>query len=66
MRKHNKQTSITIFDVPFDVQEYVETCMSNTDILENTYFIDSKNIVRRSKQYHGPALGYLLIEQLER
>jgi len=66
MRKHNKQTSITIFDVPFDVQEYVETCMSNTDILENTYFVDPKNVVRRSKQYHGPALGYLLIERLER
>ena len=66
INKHNKQTSITIFNVPFDVQEYAETCVGNTEILENTYFVDDKNVVRRSKQYHGPALGYLLIERLER
>ena len=66
IKKHFKQTSIIVFDLTFDVQKYVETCIGNMEILENTYFVDSKNVVRRSKQYHGPALGYLLIERLER
>ena len=66
IKKYNKKTSIIIFDIPFDVQKYVESCMSNTEKINNIYFIDSNNIVRRSKQYHGPALGYLLIERLER
>lgn len=65
MKKHLKKTSIIIFDIPFDVQEYKESCISKTEKLENNYFVDSTNIVRRSKQYHGPALGYLLIERLE-
>lgn len=66
MKKHKKHFTITIFDEPFDVQEYVETCISNTEKLKNSYFVDDKNIVRRSKQYHGPALGYLTIERLDR
>ena len=65
MKKHIKKASIIIFDIPFDVQKYRESCVSNIEKLENTYFVDSKNIVRRSKQYHGQALGHLLIERLE-
>ena len=66
MKKKNKPLTIVIFDVHFDVQEYIETCISNTEILDNKYFVDYKNVVRRSKQYHGPALGYLLVERLDR
>ncbi len=66
MKKKKKPLTIVIFDVRFDVQEYRETCISNTEILENKYFVDDKNVVRRSKQYHGPALGYLLVERLDR
>ena len=66
IKKHIRKKSILIFDIPFDVQKYKESCISNTEKVENTYFVDSKNIVRRSIQYHGPALGYLFIERLER
>ena len=66
INKNNKQKSITIFEVTFNVQEYIEACTSNTEILENTYFVDLKNVTRRSRQYHGPALGYLTIERLDR
>ena len=65
MKKHIKQTTVIIFEMPFDVQKYVETCISNTKKFKNIYFVDYKNVVRRSKQYHGPALGYLMIERLE-
>ena len=66
MKKHKKQSTITIFEVIFDVQKYFETCIRNTEKLENRYFVDDKNVVRRSNQYHGPALGYLTIERLDR
>ena len=66
MRKHKKPSTITIFEVIFDVQKYFETCIRNTEKLENRYFVDDKNVVRRSNQYHGPALGYLTIERLDR
>ena len=66
MKKHDKQSTIIIFDVPFNVQEYMETCISGAEKLENLYLVDYKNVVRRSKQYHGPALGNLTIERLNR
>ena len=66
LKKHKKQATIKIFDVPFDVQQYVETCISNKEKLKNVHFVDNTNIVRRSVQYHGPALGYLIIERLDR
>ena len=66
MKKNKKQSTITIFDVPFKTQEFVEVCINTTEKLENSYFVDSENIVRRSVQYHGPALGYLTIERLDR
>ncbi|MDA7592270.1 YjbF family lipoprotein [Rhodobacteraceae bacterium] len=66
MKKHNKQSTITIFDVPFETQEFLEVCINGTEKLENIYFVDYKNVVRSSKQYHGAALGYLTIERLDR
>ena len=66
MKKHNKPSTITIFDVTFETQKFLEVCINTAEKLENSYFVDDKNVVRRSKQYHGPALGYLLIERLDR
>lgn len=66
LKKANKRSTITIFDVPFETQEFIETCINNTEKLKNTYFIDQKKIVRKSVQYHGPALGYLTIERVDR
>ena len=66
LKKTNKRSTIIIFDVPFDTQEFIETCTNNTGKLKNSYFIDQKKIVRKSVQYHGPALGYLTIERVDR
>ena len=62
----NKRSTIIIFDVPFETQEFIETCTNNAENLKNSYFIDRKKIVRKSVQYHGPALGYLTIERVDR
>ena len=66
MKTANKISTIIIFDVPFETQEFIETCINNTEKLKNSYFIDPKKIMRRSVQYHGPALGYLTIERVDR
>ena len=65
-KKHKKPLSIKIFDVRFITTEFTETCKNNSEKLRNSYFVDDKNIVRRSVQYHGPVLGYLTIERLDR
>ena len=57
---------VTIFDVPFATQGFAENCKNKIVNLENSYFVDRENIVRRSVQYHGPALGYIIIERLDR
>ena len=56
----------TLFDVPFKTQEFVETCVHQSKTFTNTYFVDRNFTVRKSTQYHGPALGYITIERLER
>lgn len=66
VKKYKNPSTITNFGVIFYVQEYVETCFGDAEKLENIYYVDNENVVRRSKQYHGPELGYLLIERLER
>ena len=66
LERTNEKSIVIIFDVPFDTQEFTETCINNTEKLENSYFIDQKKIVRKSVQYHGPALGYLTIERVDR
>ena len=67
VKKADKLLTIIIFDVPFETQEFIETCSNNTEKpKKNSYFIDQKKIVRKSVQYHGPALGYLTIERVDR
>lgn len=66
IRKHYKKSEISIFNVPFATREFAEICSSKKEKLENSYFVDRENILRRSVQYHGPALGYLTIERLDR
>ena len=66
LKTTKKRSNIIIFDLPFDTEKFIETCTSDTETLKNSYFIDRKKIVRKSVQYHGPALGYLTIERVDR
>ncbi|MEE2999665.1 MAG: YjbF family lipoprotein [Pseudomonadota bacterium] len=59
-------SSVTIFDVDFSVQRYDEICAGNSSKINNVYFVDRNGLVRRSIQYHGEALGSIIIERLER
>ena len=66
IEKHKKRSSVNVFEVEFSVQEYREICTNGAIKLNNVYFVDKRSIVRKSIQYHGPALGYVTIERLDR
>ena len=61
----NAREKITIFDKVFLVQRAIETCTDGDSKIENDYFFESNGVVRRSRQYHSPALGYLFVERLD-
>ena len=66
IERDKKRSSVTIFDVDFRIQKYSEVCTDGAIKLKNVYFVDKETIVRKSLQYHGPALGYVTIERLDR
>ena len=65
IEKNTSEINIIIFDAPFRVIEYSEACVSDVGEIKNFYLVDTGGIVRKSLQYHGPALGYLDIERLD-
>ena len=66
IERDKKRSSVTIFDVNFRVRKYSEVCAYGAINLNNVYFVDNNTVVRKSIQYHGPALGYVSIERLDR
>ena len=66
IKKDKKRSSVSIFDVQFNVQKFHEICTYGAIKLNNVYFVDKEIIVRKSIQYHGPALGYVTTERLDR
>ena len=66
IEKNRRLTSINVFDHSFLVHRYDETCNDSSKTIENVYFVERNGLVRRSYQYHGPSLEYILIERLEK
>ena len=64
--KSEKQATLTIWEVEFLVDKYEELCSHQSFRLKNTYFVDQKGIVRKSKQYHSESIGYIITERLDR
>ena len=61
----NARTKITIFDKTFWVQRVLETCIDGDSKIRNEYFFERNGVVRRSRQFHSPALGYIFVERLD-
>ena len=57
--------AITIFDKTFLVQRAVETCKAGDSKIKNEYYFERNGMLRRSRQFHSPALGYIFIERLD-
>ena len=66
IQKADRGSIIEVWDVEFPVTEFKEVCASSNLEIKNTYYLDSRNIVRKSKQYHGDTIGYIIIERLDR
>ena len=66
IKKMDKIEIIKIWQVPFHVTKYDESCLQNGKKINNTYYLDDHEIVRRSIQYHSETIGYVLIERLDR
>ncbi len=66
IRKNNQIELIEIWNLEFRVKKFKANCSSNGLEIENTFFLDSKNIVRKSEQYHSDQIGYIITERLDR
>lgn len=66
IKKSDETELIKIWNITFKVRKYKETCQSKNDMITNLYFVDDRQIVRRSKQYHSSSLGYIYTERLDR
>ena len=57
--------AITVTGRRFATQKLVETCRSaERDGIENAYWIDASGVVRKSRQWASPGIGYLVLEDV--
>ena len=61
-----KKEVIIIWNVEFEVTEFNEKCSHYGFEINNVYYLDRKEIVRQSHQYHSATLGYIFIQRLDR
>lgn len=66
IQKIGKKEVLKIWDVNFKVSVFEEYCRNSGLKFKNTYYIDTKGIMRRSLQYHSNSIGYILTERLDR
>ena len=66
MKKEKTSVILTIFEVEFITDKYLETCTDIFGKINNIYFLDRKMILRKSEQYHSETIGYIITERLER
>ena len=60
-----RSETIELFNAEFEVNHMKETCKSDSDSFVNDYYIDTKGLVRNSRQYHGNKIGYMTIARLD-
>lgn len=66
IQKTVKEKIIKVWGLPFKVSAFEEYCYHEDLNFKNSYYVDSRDIVRRSSQYHSITLGYILMERLDR
>jgi hypothetical protein len=58
--------TIDIVEVAFKATHIVETCDTGNGSIQNDYWIDSAGKIRKSRQWIGQEIGFLVIEDLRR
>ena len=66
VQKSNKKELIKIWEVEFLVTKFAELCDYNGLEIQNFYYLDDREIVRKSSQYHSDTLGYISTQRLDR
>ncbi|MDG1004920.1 MAG: YjbF family lipoprotein [Emcibacteraceae bacterium] len=66
IKKNDRQEKVEIWALKFLTTKYDESCYHKKDTIRNVYFVDNKNIVRKSRQYHSKKIGYIVTERLDR
>lgn len=64
--KNPKPVNIDIFDVTFETFVFTEQCKNENFSFNNSFYLDTENVVRMSYQYHGDITGHIYTERLER
>ena len=66
IQKIDKKELIEIWDSEFLVTKFDELCLNNDLKIKNNYYLDNRNIVRKSLQYHSETVGYIITERIDR
>ena len=66
VHKNNQKEIIKIWELEFIVTKFEENCDDKSFKITNIYYVDDKEIVRRSLQYHSDTIGYVSTERLDR
>ena len=66
IRRNKTKEVIEIWKLKFRVTKFEENCYHNGLEIKNNYYLDDQEIVRKSSQYHGDTIGYLVTERLDR
>ena len=60
----SKNETISIFEKEYKTKKYSETCTNNKLKVENFFWVQKNNTIRKSEQWQGKNLGMILIERL--
>ena len=66
IQKSKFKEVIDIWDLKFQVRRFEENCYNKHFGIRNVYYLDANNIVRKSSQYHGDTVGYIITKRIER
>ena len=66
IKKAGEKEDIKIWNLKFRVTKFKENCNYNGLKITNTYYLDNKQIIRQSHQYHSETLGYIFTQRLDR
>ena len=66
IKKTSNEEQIEIWDINFKVAKFEENCSNSSLNFRNIYHVDTQGVVRKSSQYHGDTLGFIIIARLDK
>ncbi len=66
IQKDKQPYEVDILNATHNVQDFIEICQGEFLSIRNSFSVDANNIVRKSYQYHGKTIGYIITERLDK